>query len=415
MVARRWLLGLVLVSACNVDSTAMQTGGVSTTQGACPNGAVVVMSDWVSSQVALADLEGNVLSRSVLSSGSAPTDGLSFPLSGDVALPSTWSQTHDVVLLDRYGTNVISWLDPNTAAVTGQLAIGTGFESDPHDYLELGSTRAYIARWGENLAPGQQPYDTGSDILIINPSTSQMTGSIALPHDDQLPPRPDRMTKIGDYVWVSMQRRSLDFSQMGTAELVGIDAKTDAIAFALPLTGLKDCSAPVLSPDKKTAACVCSGEMNSKGTVEDLTESAVITLDVSVSPPKELRRYVASDVFGVALQSDAAYASDSVLLLKTQSTRGGADNNRLLALDLDSAQTTTLLEAHPDPQTGCGRGLTYGGLLCSPGCSSTCLMADADLGVLQRIDVSTPSQPKLLEPITVDAAIGLPPRSLGLF
>src|SRR5690606_42075462 len=54
----------------------------------CPSGAVVLLTDYVSTQVALSDLSGRTQSASFLSTGSTRTDGLAFALSGDVALPS---------------------------------------------------------------------------------------------------------------------------------------------------------------------------------------------------------------------------------------------------------------------------------------------------------------------------------------
>jgi hypothetical protein len=414
MVNATWLTLLFLVTACNVDSTAKHTGGVETNTGDCPSGAVVVMSDWISTQIALTTLEGKVQSSSILSSGSSETDGLAFPLSGDVVVPSTRSQTTQVVLLDRYGTNVVSWLNPETAQVDAQLPVGTGFESNPQDYLELDRLRAYVSRSGENAAAGQQDFDQGSDILVVDPSKPAITGRIALPREDDLPPRPARMTRVGDFVVVALQRHSLDFRTMGTAELVGIDTQDDSIAFTLTLDGLKGCSAPILSPDVKTAVTACSGEMNSEGAIKDLGESAVVTLDIATTPPREIKRYAASELLGLPLQSDAAFASDSVVLLKTQSALGGTENNQLFALDLGTSKTTLLLEASTDPAKG-GKGLVYGGLLCGVPCSRTCLLADKDEGVLQRIDVTMPHQPSLLESVKVDEAVGLPPIGLGLF
>ena len=50
---------------------------------------------------------------------------------------------------------------------------------------------------------------------------------------------------------------------------------------------------------------------------------------------------------------------------------------------------------------------------CAPGCSSLCLMADADRGVLQRLEVSSDGEFELLEPVEVETAVGLPPIGLG--
>ena len=79
-------------------------------------------------------------------------------------------------------------------------------------------------------------------------------------------------------------------------------------------------------------------------------------------------------------------------------------------LDLESDAVTTLLEASPNAQ-GKGRGLLYGAMSCSPGCSDVCLLADADRGVLARVRIGATGA-EMLDPIIVDPASGLPPRDL---
>jgi hypothetical protein len=59
-----------------------------------------------------------------------------------------------------------------------------------------------------------------------------------------------------------------------------------------------------------------------------------------------------------------------------------------------------------------GKGLTYVGLFCAPGCASTCLMADSDRGVLQTI-VATDTDVSVGEPIQVETSVGLPPVGIG--
>jgi hypothetical protein len=106
------------------------------------------------------------------------------------------------------------------------------------------------------------------------------------------------------------------------------------------------------------------------------------------------------------------FASERLLLLKTQTELGGADNNRWLSMNLVDDEIQTLLEASHDG-SGKGQGIVYGGMSCAPGCSDVCLLADADRGVLQRVSV-TDTQAELLSPVRVEDQIGLPPRDLTL-
>jgi hypothetical protein len=120
-------LGLALV-ACNVEPLGEPTGGVSVIrQPGCPAAAVVVMTDYVSTQVAISALDGETLSASFVSTASANASGLAFPLSGDVTVPSTRPPSGRVVLVDRFGTNVVTFIDPETARVLEQLPVGAGF------------------------------------------------------------------------------------------------------------------------------------------------------------------------------------------------------------------------------------------------------------------------------------------------
>jgi hypothetical protein len=398
---------------CGVEPVQKDTGGVSGAgDTSCPNGAAVVLSDYASSQVALLGLDGTVLSESFISSASSQTNGLAYPLSGSVGLPSARPGSGSVVLIDRYGTNVITWLDPETAAVTRQMTVGTGFESNPQDYLEVGAGRAYVTRWGENGGAGREPFDAGSDVLILDLDQRSLAGRIELPRQDEFPPRPARMVRVGEQALVVLQRLSLDFQSMGTSQLMGIDIAADRVSFTQELEGLKNCEAPRLSPSGKRLAIACSGRLTPEGASANLDESGVVLLDVEVLPPTLVAKLPASQLVGAALQGDLRFVSDSLLLVKTQTALGGQGNNALYSVSLPEGSARLLLEAHPDSD-GSGKGWVFGDIFCAPGCSPVCLLADADLSVLQRIDFSQPANPALAEPLTIAPRTGLPPRNLG--
>lgn len=403
---------LCLAVACNVENTTPDTGGVGVAgASSCPHGLTVLLSDYASTQVALSALDGETASRSFISTGSAETDGLSFALSGDVVLPSARPGSGRVVLVDRFGTNVITWLDPADARVLGQLAVGTGFDSNPNDYLELDDRFAFISRYGQNPEPGREPFDTGGDLLLVDTEAQQIVGNLPFEVTEDLAPRPGGMTRIGDEILVSLVRISRDFSKTGESELAGVSVATRQLDFRMRYAGLKNCGRPVPSPSGDLLAVACTGNLNQQGVVSDVNESALVLLDPHSTPPREVRRIPARDLVKEPIQSGIAFASESRLLLKTQTSIVGSENNRWLALDLDTQSITTLLEASPDAQ-GKGRGVLYGSMSCSPGCSDVCLLADADLGVLERVRFDSAGTPELLSPIVVDAKSGLPPRDI---
>jgi hypothetical protein len=395
------------------DGAADGAGNTGDSAGAtaCDHGSVVLLTDYASTQIALSTLDGTTQSAAFLSTASTKASGLAFALSGDVALPSMTPPSGRVVLIDRYGTNVITWADPATAHVYAQLPVGTGFISaNPQDYLELDATRAYVTRWGVNDAPGAQPFDSGSDVLIIDTQTPAITGSIAMPVEDALPPRPAGMVRVGDTVIVVLQRTSeTDFNTVGENALVGV--KNDAIAWETHLTGLKGCDRPTLSPSGHTMAIGCEGQLDANGNVQDLSTSAIALYDVTSLPPTPMQRFAVSDQLGSAVQSGVTWVSETVLLAKTQTPVGGSTNNQAFRLDVGTGKATVLLTANPD-SSGKGKGIVYGDVRCLPGCGDVCLLADADVGKLRRWTIAGGVLESMSD-VTVDPATGMPPVGLG--
>jgi hypothetical protein len=410
------LAAVVTVVACNVSPTApATTGGVGTGDGGdaaaapCDHGTVALLTDYTSTQIALLSLDGTPQSASFLSTASTKASNLAFALSGDVALPGMTPPSGRVVLLDRYGTNVITWADPATANVYAQLPVGTGFESNPQDYIELDATSAYVSRWGVNDAPGAQPFDSGSDVLVIDTHAPAITASIPMPVEDSLPPRPAGMVRVGDTVIVVLQRTSEDFMTVGENALVGVE--NGAIAWETHITGLKGCDRPKLSPSGQTMAIGCEGQLDANGNVTDLSTSAIALYDVTTLPPKPLQRFAVSDQLGSPVQSGVGWVSETVLLAKTQTPLGGSTNNQALTLDVTSGKATVVLTAGTD-SSGKGKGIVYGDVRCLPGCGDVCLLADADVGKLRRWQI-TAGALQAWSDVTVDPSTGLPPVGLG--
>jgi hypothetical protein len=316
------------------------------------------------------------------------------------------------VLVDRFGTNVVTWLDPETARVLAQLPVGTGFQSNPQDYLELDDRRAFVSRWDENPAPGLAPFDAGGDLLVLDTLRPEIVNSIVLPRDGGLPPRPGAVTRVGDVAVVTLERVARDFQSAGDAMLVGVDLASESIAWSLTLPGLKNCGGLTLAPSGRRAALACTGFIDRDGRAENIDHSALAVFDVTRSPPAPLERFSASDLAGEPLQSEVEFFSEAGVLVKTQTTFGGSRNNRLLAFDLDSERVVTLAEA--GGSAGDGKGIVYGGLLCTPGCGNVCLLADADRAVLARFAIANGAL-EALPSIRVEDEVGLPPRGLGSY
>jgi hypothetical protein len=368
------------------------------------------MTDFVSTQVAISALDGETLSASFVSTASATTSGLAYALSGDVSVPSTRPPSERVVLVDRFGTNVVTWLDPETARVLAQLPVGTGFESNPQDYLELDERRALVSRWDENPAPGREAFDEGGDLLVIDTRNPDVLNTIALPRPDEFPPRPGGLVMVGETAVVTLERFARDFKSAGEAMLVGVDPSSESVAWSLTVEGAKNCGGLALSPSGRRAALACTSFIDSDGRAENLDESTLVVFDVSVAPPSELLRFSARELAGEPLQNEVEFFSETGVLAKTQTEFGGGGRgNRVLAVDLESGESVTLAEA-----SGGGQGVVFGGLLCTPGCGNICLLADADRRVLRRWAVE-PDGLAPLSDVRVEDRVGLPPRGLGSY
>jgi hypothetical protein len=419
--------------ACSIKSNGASTGGVKFDAATgcpagdadcpagdaaivCPAGVAAVLGDstFSSSQVALLGLDGNVLSSSFVSTASAATDGLAFALSGDIALPMTPPASGRIVILDRYGTNVVTWMDTATAKVQAQLPVGTGFESNPQDYLEISNNRALVSRWGVNGNPGAQPFDGGNDLLLLDSQAPSIQARIAIPEQDSLPPRPTGLTPLGSSAAVVLQRFSVDFSTVGDAQVVRVDLASQQIVQTLTLTGVSDCGRLMPLPGTSSFGIACTGPLDANGNSADLSHSALVLLDMdSQEKLVERTRVAASNITQEPLQLDFEFANNHVALVKTQTAFGGATNNRLLAVNLTDYSVRTLATARPGSD-GRGQGITFGSVVCAPGCSSSCLMADADLRVVRRFDVSQ-DPPVELDAVTVTPNASLLPRQLALF
>jgi hypothetical protein len=157
----------------------------------------------------------------------------------------------------------------------------------------------------------------------------------------------------------------------------------------------------------------CEGQLDMNGNVISTSESAIALFDVTSLPPKPGPTFAITDQLGAPPQNGASFASETLLLGKTQTPLGGTTNNQAFTLDTVHGKATVLLTAGADAQ-GKGKGVVYGDALCRPGCGDVCLLADADVGKLRRWSIAGGALAPLPE-VTVETITGLPPTSLGSY
>ena len=383
------------------DGGSIEGGDGGSIAMACPSALVVASSDYKSTNISvLSAASGALLSESVLSSGSA-APGLSAALSGDVVLPL--SPTHGRVVTIDQTNAVLTWVDPATASVVSQLNVGTGFSSNPQDYIEVSATKAYVTRFQTNTNPGMQPNDGGGDALVINLQNFTIVGRVPFPMDAFLP-NPARMIRVGDDVWVSLERfDSSGYMTAGDARVAGISTADDTLAWTLDLPGVANCEGVAMSPSGQVVALSCSGVLSD---ADPTPRSAIVLLDATVRPPVEIKRFAAATQLGAPLGFTVAYASDGTLVGVALGDTMAGRNDVAYTLDVASGTAQVLLDG--------GAAFVLGDVNCAPGCTDLCAVADANANVLRLWKASGSSlapQPS----VPVDPNIGLPPRSIGTY
>lgn len=401
-----WLL------ACNVTPATPTGGAELPARGECPRGLAVVSSDFQSTEVALLSPEGEVRSAAFISSAVSAASGLAAPLSGDVVAAASLTRPHEIVLVDRLGTNVLSFVDARTASVRAQLPVGTGFDANPQDYLELDERRAFVPRLSENREPGREPFDSGSDLLELDPSVPAIVGSLPLPRQPGFWPAPAALARFSDLVLVTLLHARPDYSGMADGELVGISVADHGVRYRVTLAGLKNCGRVEVSTEARFLAVACASYVDPRGAAPDPSGSGIVLLDAAHEPPRELKRFAATELVGGPVQSGIELVNDELLLFKSQTALGSEQDNELLLLDLTTGRVESLAGAARDA-AGLGFGVALGGMSCRASCGDPCLVADASRGHLLRFRLSGGG---LLPEAPVEiAGAGLPPRGVTPF
>lgn len=379
------------------------SGGTEAGGPACPTALTILCTDYTTTNIAISRLDGITLSGSFVSSGSTAT-GLTTALSGDIAVPFVPPPSGRVLLIDRYGTNVLTWMDPATAAVIQELAVGTGFQANPHDYIEVSPTQAFVSRYGTNPDPGQQPFDQGGDLLIIDTSKYTITGRIAMPEDNPaLQPCPHTMNWLGGDVVVTLQRYSSDFSQVGDGRFVGVSPTTQAVDWTVTVTGLQACGRVYLSPSGRTAAIACSSNENS-ASVFSPANSDIVLYDATQAPPVETKRLGLGTSLNAGIQPEIAFVTEDVILALTYGGNATAGDTAF-SVNTTTGDVTALAAE--------SMALAYGGVSCSPGCGDVCLITDSEQNALIRWQTAEDGGLTPLSNVTVDPTVGLPPVDIG--
>jgi len=272
-------LSLSLLAGCGSDSTPQQNALVPTT------GLVSVNSDFATTTVSLIDPVTRALVRDdCVDSGSVSSDQ-SLTLSGDVVLPSQPQAGHPVVLIDRKHA-VLSWVDPQTCKITGQLRVGSStFAANPHDVVPVADGKIYVTRYARNADAAAQADERGDDLLIVDPRPSPpaVMGRIDLASfaGEGVEAHPDAGILAGGKVYVSLGNQSADYTVTAAGRVVAIDPGTDQVTGMIDLPGLKGCSRLDYIEASKTLVVACGGSFSD---ADQTAGSGIALVDLGAEP-----------------------------------------------------------------------------------------------------------------------------------
>jgi hypothetical protein len=312
-------------------------------------GIAVINSDFKSTAVSLLDAQGMKLLQDDCINSGAVTPTLSLALSGDVGLASQPQANGELVLIDRHNSALI-WLDPVTCKVSRELAVGTGFSSNPHDVISISTTKAYVTRYETNATPSGTAgaNDQGDDLLIINPSTLAITGRIDLSaYATTLPgvtlqARPDHALYVDGKVYVVLGNLSGDF-KTGPARVAIVDPAQDKVVGTIDPTGFANCAGIDYLASSHTLFLTCGGDFNSDPATQ-LAQSGVLLYDLSGKAPKLVKSIPAS-VLGRPLGNVFAAVSDELAVASIYGDRSDTPPDSLFTIDLQAVSATKVADA----------------------------------------------------------------------
>lgn len=223
----------------------------------------VVGSGEGSASLGFVDAEGEVLVDSWINSGTQGA-GLVTALGTDIVLPTTQG-AGTFSFIDRYQTDVVSTFCFD-GSLMGQVRLnpppdGTGFSSNPYDYVVVDSSTAFASRFEQNADPTAPALEQGGDLIGIDPSTMTLNGDrIDLTMfntvvtgfdttqmqaaDVTVWTRPERIVQVDNTLLVGMSRLPADLwgGIRGTGEgaVAIVDLETRDVSSFL-LNGLANC------------------------------------------------------------------------------------------------------------------------------------------------------------------------------
>lgn len=373
----------------------------------------IVLSDYASSAIVVVDERDRVLGP-FIDSGSRPP-GIVATLSGDVVLPRRAPDPRQLVLLDRYQTDVLTAIpfEAPEALVQRDLRGGrtSGSSPNPQDVLALPDGRWLVSRHNPAEDPDAPALARGNDVAVLDAASHELAdrfelgadvtregvtyfarpAGLALMHDGEAP-----------RVLVGLARlSSLVLRLTGPGAVALLDADTGSTA-VLELEGLSNClEVASLPTDDAHAFVLCRGDAFG----EDESRGGLVEVAIVDHALAELRRFAVSTDPALPPPSNGLVVLDArrIAYVSSGSVREGR-TDRLVVLDLDEGAAREIAESSPTPfELGDGVLDVERGEL---------LVPDGNLRAIRRFDASELREG---EPLALGGAcLRLPPRQVTL-
>jgi len=393
--------------ACTGPTSGNPKGGNAT-------GVAVINSDYKSTAVSLLNAASAQLQQDDCIDSGALTPTLSLALSGDVVLASQPQPGGDLLLIDRTNAALV-WVSPTTCKVTRELAVGTGFDANPHDVVADSPQKAYVTRYKTNLKPTGRPEarDQGEDLLIINPSQPAVIGRVDLaPYATsvggvQLQAHPDRAIKANGSIFVLLGNANADFSIIGPPRVVIVDSSQDKVVGMIDPPGLTNCGGLDYLEVSRTLIVICGGDFNLDPAAQ-LAGSGLALYDVSGSAPKLAKTIPASILGGRPIGFTFSVLSGELAVASTSGDFSGTPPDALWKINLVTGSATKLADADG--------GFVLGGAVADNARNhvlvTNAAMATPHMSIFGTSETGSFSE---LYKLDTNPKSGLPPRLVGWY
>jgi hypothetical protein len=373
----------------------------------------VVLSDYASSAIVVVNDRDEVVGP-FIDSGSRPP-GIVATLSGDVVLPRTAPDPSQLVLIDRYQTDVLTAIPFGApeALVQRDLRGGrtSGSSPNPQDVLALADGRWLVSRHNPAEDPSAPVLARGNDVALLDAANHELVDRFALDADLTLDGvtyfgRPAGLAAMQDgdapRMLVRLARLSslvLRLTGPGAVALLDPDSGR---AEVLELGGLSNCLQVAAVPgEPRRAVVLCRGDAFG----EDESRGGLVEVAIVDQGLTEARRFAVSADPALPPPSNGLVVLDArrVVYVSSGSVREGR-TDRLVLLDLDDGATRVIAESTPTP-------FELGDGVFDP-TRDELLVPDGNLRALRRFEARELREG---EPLSLDGpCLRLPPRQVTL-